>query len=174
VRKPVLAHLLVVGSAALLSAVVAAPPAFSATAHAFGSLVEAEAYDAQHGIRVLTDPTASGGRAVAFSNGGWLRFDSVNFGAPGESSGFATWRSCATGSGTLELRLDSPTATPFLTLQPVGGSCASWYQSSLRLGLTTTPTGVHAFYLHARSDSRCAFYRLDSFKMIKQTSPPIP
>src|SRR4051794_6226832 len=112
--KSAFARLLIVASAALLSALAAAPPALSATVRAFGSVVEAETYDAQHGIRVFTDPAASGGRAVAFSDGDQLRIDNVNFGAVGESSGFATWRSCAIGSGTIELRLDSPTATPFL------------------------------------------------------------
>ena len=173
-RKPAFARLLAVTGAALLSATVAAPPASAAPVRAFGSVVEAETYDAQHGIGVLADPAASGGRAVAFSDGDWIRIDSVNFGAPGEASGYATWRSCATGSGVVDLRLDSPTATPFLTLQPAGGECAAWYRSSLRLGVATTPTGVHTLYLHARSDSRCAFYRLDSLQMIKQTVPPIP
>ena len=167
-------RLLLVAGAALLSTAVAAPPALAAPVRTFGSVIEAESYDAQHGVRVFADPAASGGRAVAFSDGDWLRFDAVDFGAPGESSGFATWRSCATGSGTVELRADSPDATPFLTMSPAGGGCAAWYQSSLRLGLATTPTGVHTFYLRFRSDSRCEFYRFDSLQMIKQTGPPIP
>jgi hypothetical protein len=61
-----------------------------------------------------------------------------------------------------------------LTFTPTGGSCATWTQSSLRLGPSNNPTGVHALYLHARSDGWCSFYRLDSFQLIKQTSPPIP
>jgi carbohydrate binding protein with CBM6 domain len=140
----------------------------------FGGIVEAESYDAHHGVRVIADINASGGRAVAVSGGDWLRYDNVDFGAPGQASGYATWRSCATGAGTITMHLDSPTATPFLTLNPIGGSCAAWSRSSLRLGTSSTPTGVHTFYLRFTSDDRCDFYRLDSFQMIKQTSPPIP
>jgi hypothetical protein len=163
--------------AASASAAVLAPAGVLTAASAtrpFGSLIEAESFDATHGVRVLPDPTASGGRAVAFSGGDWLRFDSVDFGTNGQASGFATWRSCATGPGTIELRIDSPTATPFLTLNPAGGGCAQWYQSSLRLGLATTPTGVHTFYMHATSTEACEFYRFDSLQLIKQTGPPIP
>ncbi|WP_426512372.1 carbohydrate-binding protein [Dactylosporangium sp. McL0621] len=165
---------LVVAGAAVLAVTAAAPPA-AATVRTFGSVVEAESYDAQHGVRVLTDPAASGGHAVAFSPGDQLRLDAVDFGAPGQASGYATWRSCSTGPGTIELRLDSPSTTPFLTLQ-IGttGNCAQWYQSSLRLGVATTPTGVHDLYVSAGGTGRCDFYRLDSLQMIKQTSPPIP
>ena len=173
-RKPALARLLVVASAALLSAVAAAPPAFSAAVRAFGSVVEAETYDAQHRTVTFADPAAAGGRAVAFLPGGWLRIDNVDFGVAGQSSGFAIWRSCAIGSSTVEFRLDSPTAPPFLTEHPGAAGCASWYTSSLRLGLSTTVTGVHSFYLHFRSESRPALYCLDSFQLIKQTIPPIP
>jgi hypothetical protein len=163
----------VAGAAALLGA-VAATPASAAAVRTFGSVIEAESFDAQHGARVLADPAASGGRAVAVSAGDWLRLDQVDFGAPGQWSGFATWRSCATGSGTIELRLDSAQAAPFLTLNPGGGGCAQWYQSSLRLGSAATASGVHALYLHFGSDSQCEFYRLDSLQLIKQTVPPIP
>ncbi|MER7276354.1 carbohydrate-binding protein [Dactylosporangium sp. NPDC000244] len=168
---------LVIAAAVVLAAVsssAVAPPASAATVRPFGSVVEAESYDAQHGVRVFADPAASGGHAVAFSDGDRLRLDAVDFGVPGQASGFATWRSCATGAGTVELRLDSPTATPFLTFQPAGGTCAQWFQSSTRMGVATTPTGVHDLYLSFTSASRCEFYRLDSFQLIKQTGPPIP
>lgn len=165
---------LVIAGAAILAAVAGATPAHAATVRPFGSVVEAESYDAQHGVRVLTDPAASGGHAVALSNGDRLTLDAVDFGLPGQASGFATWRSCATGAGTVELRLDSPTATPFLTFQTAAGSCAQWTPSSLRLGLATTPTGVHDLYLSAHAGSSAEFYRLDSFQMIKQTTIPIP
>jgi len=162
-----------VAGAALLSLLAAAPASASGVTRPFGSLIEAESFDATHGVRVISDATASGGQAVSFSGGDWLRFDSVDFGAPGQASGYARWRSCATGAGTVELRVDSPTATPFLTVTTVGG-CAQWYQSSLRLGVAATPTGVHAFYMHATSTGACDFYRFDSLQMIQQTSPPIP
>ncbi|MFI5914168.1 carbohydrate-binding protein [Dactylosporangium sp. NPDC051541] len=173
-------RLLVIAGAMLAAAAVTAAtaataaPAAAAPVRAFGSVVEAESYDAQHGVRVFNDPAASGGKGVAFSAGDRLRLDAVDFGVPGQASGFATWRSCATGAGTVELRLDSPTATPFLTFQPNGGGCDQWFQSSTRLGLATTPTGVHDLYLSFGGTSRCEFYRLDSFQMIKQTGPPIP
>ncbi|MFC7275860.1 carbohydrate-binding protein [Paractinoplanes rhizophilus] len=165
--------LFTVVGAALLT-LLAATPAAAATTRPFGSLIEAESFDAGHGVRVLADDAASGGSAVAFSGGDWLRLDGVDFGAPGTASGFATWRSCATGAGTIDLRLDSPAATPFLTFTPAGGDCAQWYQSSLRLGPATNPTGVHTLYLQARPGGHCEFYRFDSFQLIKQTFPPIP
>jgi hypothetical protein len=165
---------LLVTAAAALLCVVAADPASAATTRPFGSLIEAESFDATHGIRVLADPAASGGRAIAFSDGDWVRFDGVDFGMPGQASGFATWRSCATGAGVVELRLDTPQATPFLTFNPAGGGCAQWYQSSLRLGPATVPTGVRTLYLHAHSATACDFYRFDSLQLLKQTGPPIP
>ncbi|WP_433061703.1 carbohydrate-binding protein [Dactylosporangium sp. CS-033363] len=178
-RRP----LVIVGASMIAVATAAAPASAASSAasssaaqvRAFGTVVEAESYDAQHGVRTFTDPAASGGRAVAFSPGDRLRLSAVDFGAPGQASGYATWRSCSTGPGTIDLRLDSPTATPFLTFT-IGttGNCTQWYQSSLRLGLATTPTGVHDLYITAAGADRCEFYRLDSFQMIKQTSPPIP
>lgn len=162
-----------IAGAALLSLLAAAPAAAGGGTRPFGSLIEAESFDAAHGVRVILDPTASGGRAVSLSGGDSVRFDSVDFGATGQASGYAKWRSCAPGAGTVELRVDSPAATPFLTMTTVGG-CAQWYQSSLRLGVATTPTGVHSFYLHATSTGACDFYRFDSLQMIQQTSPPIP
>jgi hypothetical protein len=98
----------------------------------------------------------------------------VDFGTYTEASGFATWRACSTGPGTVDLRLDSQTATPFLTLQIVGTNCSQWYTSSQRLGTATTPTGVHDLYVSATGTGRCEFYRLDSFQLIKQTTIPIP
>ncbi|WP_433381092.1 carbohydrate-binding protein [Actinoplanes sp. CA-142083] len=167
--------LFTVVGAALLTLLAATPATAASPTRPFGSLIEAESFDATHGVRVLADANASGGHAIAFSPGDWVRFDSIDFGAPGQTSGYATWRSCATGSGTVELRLDSPAATPFLTFNPSGGGCTQWYQSSLRLGLGSTPTGVHAFYTTARSDATsCDFYRFDSLQLIKQTFPPIP
>ncbi|WP_433220098.1 carbohydrate-binding protein [Dactylosporangium sp. CS-047395] len=168
-------RILLTAGAAALAVAAAAAPASAATVRTFGSVVEAESYDAQHGVRTFTDPAASAGRAVAFSPGDRLRLSAIDFGAPGQASGYATWRSCSTGPGTIDLRLDSPTATPFLTFT-IGttGNCTQWYQSSLRLGLATTPTGVHDLYITAAGTDRCDFYRLDSFQMIKQTSPPIP
>lgn len=64
--------------------------------------------------------------------------------------------------------------TPFLTLTPADDGCAQWFQSSLRLGLASVQLGTHTFYISARAASACAFYRLDSFQMIKQTALPIP
>jgi Carbohydrate binding module (family 6) len=163
-----------VTGAAVLAALLVAAPASAAAPRTFGSLIEAESFDAQHGVQTLADPAASGGHAIALGGGDWVRFDAVEFGDATQASGFATWRSCATGSGTVELRLDSPTATPFLVLSPAAGGCAQWYKSSLRLGLATTPLGTHDLYLTARAGSSRAFYRLDSFQMIQQTANPIP
>jgi hypothetical protein len=167
-------NLLVAGAAFLSALLVAAPAASAAGARSFGSLIQAESFDAQHGVRTLSDPAASGGRAIALGGGDWVRFDNVEFGDSTQASGFATWRSCATGAGTIEFRVDSLTATPFLTLNPVGGGCTQWYESSLRLGLASVQLGTHTFYISAKGTSACAFYRLDSFQMIKQASIPIP
>jgi hypothetical protein len=156
--------------ASLLAAVSVAAPA----PRPFASLVEAESFNAQHATATYADAAASGGRAIALSAGSWVRFDAVDFGDSKTASGYATWRSCATGAGTIDFRLDSLDATPFLTLQPAGGGCTQWYQSSLRMGLATVPLGVHTFYLSARPGSACGFYHLDSFQLIKQTGVPIP
>jgi hypothetical protein len=164
----------IVIAGAVLAAVAAAPPAFSATVRPFGTVVEAESYDAGSGARIYADPAASGGHAVAFSPGDRVRLDAVDFATYTQASGFATWRACSTGPGTVDLRLDSPTATPFLTFQIVGASCAQWGVSSQRLGTATTPAGVHDLYLSASGTNRCEFYRLDSFQLIKQTTIPIP
>jgi len=156
---------------------VTAQPASATAVRPVGVLIEAESYDAQHGTRIRYDATASGGSAVAdIGNGDTLRYDGVDFGATRANvSGFITWREDATGPGTMELRLDSPANPPLYTANFAGDAipCCTWIGSTERY-IPGPNFGIHTVYLSFHSTSRRAFFALDSFLVIKQTSIPIP
>ena len=98
---------------------------------------EAEWADASQGVEITGDDTASGLRKVtSFDAGDWLAWDPANLvGVTGVSAR-------ATGTGTLSLRWDSPTAAPFGTIA-VNGS--GWTDAAATL--SSKPTGTGRLYV---------------------------
>jgi hypothetical protein len=115
---------------------------------------------------VKTEPTSDsgGGRDVGWiTNGDWLRFDCVDFGAEPLTQFNARVASGAAAgvSGLVEVRLDSPTG-------PVAGSFAigstGGWQSWRTVPANLTPTtGMHTVYLVFASGAHSDFVNLNWF-----------
>ncbi|WP_404393728.1 PQQ-dependent sugar dehydrogenase [Humibacillus xanthopallidus] len=98
---------------------------------------EAEWADATQGVEITNDDAASGLRKVtSFDAGDWLAWDPTNL------VGITGVTARATGTGTLSLRWDSPTAAPFGTIA-VNGS--GWTDAAATL--SSKPTGTGRLYV---------------------------
>jgi Carbohydrate binding module (family 6) len=121
----------------------AAPPGRDAY-----SRIEAESYATQSGAEFEDCFDTGGGRdAGHLASGDWLRYASVDFGSS-PANGFSVRYASDVPTGmtaTIEVRLDSPTATPAgaATVTSTGG-----WQTWVTVPATTTPlTGRHDVYL---------------------------
>jgi beta-glucosidase len=110
------------------------------------AVTQAEAYQAQSGTQVEPTTDVGGGQDVGYiTPGDWLAYD-LNFGATSPASVTTRWASAATGSGTIQYRLDGTTG-PVIASVPVSstGGWQTW--TSLTTTLSAAATGVHRVYL---------------------------
>ncbi|MEU7913120.1 glycoside hydrolase family 16 protein [Microbispora bryophytorum] len=128
------------------------------------STVQAENYQAQSGTQVETTQDSGGGQNVGYiSNGDWLRFDGVNFGSTAARQFKARVASGAAAgvSGLVQVRLDSPTATPIGDFAV--GNTGGW-QSWTTVPANITPTtGTHTVYITFSSGQPADFVNLNWF-----------
>ncbi|MEU8177173.1 glycoside hydrolase family 16 protein [Microbispora hainanensis] len=128
------------------------------------STIQAENYQAQSGTQVETTQDSGGGQNVGYiSNGDWLRFDGVNFGSTAARQFKARVASGAPAgvSGLVQVRLDSPTATPIgdFAVANTGG-----WQSWTTVPANITPTtGTHTVYITFSSGQPADFVNLNWF-----------
>lgn len=128
------------------------------------STIQAERYQAQSGTIVETTTDTGGGQNVgAIANGDWLRFDGVNFGSEAARQFKARVASGAAGgvSGLVQVRLDSPTATPIgdFALANTGG-WQSWRTVPANI---SGVTGTHTVYLTFSSGQPADFVNVNWF-----------
>ncbi len=128
------------------------------------STIQAENYQAQNGTQVETTQDSGGGQNVGYiSNGDWLRFDGVNFGSTAARQFKARVASGAAAgvSGLVQVRLDSPTATPIGDFAV--GNTGGW-QSWTTVPANITPTtGTHTVYITFNSGQPADFVNLNWF-----------
>ena len=112
------------------------------------SRIEAESYDAQSGTSTeATTDTGGGSDITGIGNGDWTLYRSVDFGTTPATQLIARAASGAAGgvSGLVEVRLDSPTATPAGSFAIANtGGWQSW--QTVPANITAT-TGQHDVYL---------------------------
>jgi hypothetical protein len=128
------------------------------------STIQAESYASQSGTTLETTTDTGGGQDVGYiANGDWLRYNGVDFGSTGATQFKARVASGAASgvSGLVEVRLDSPTATPVGSFSIAGtGGWQTW---------TTVPanisrvTGTHDVYLTFTSGQSADFVNLNWF-----------
>ncbi|HUR01367.1 MAG TPA: glycoside hydrolase family 16 protein [Nonomuraea sp.] len=128
------------------------------------STIQAERYQAQSGTIVETTTDTGGGQNVgAIANGDWLRFDGVNFGSEAARQFKARVASGAASgvSGLVQVRLDSPTATPIgdFALANTGG-WQSWRTVPANI---SGVTGTHTVYLTFSSGQPADFVNVNWF-----------
>src|SRR5690606_34964961 len=112
------------------------------------STIQAEDYSAQSGTITETTTDTGGGKNVgAIGNGDWLRYDNVDFGSTpaGQFKARVASGAAAGVSGLVQVRLDSPTATPIgdFAIANTGG-WQSWRTVPANIAPTT---GKHTVYL---------------------------
>ncbi|MFD1372014.1 carbohydrate-binding protein [Actinoplanes sichuanensis] len=133
----------------------------TATVDAF-AVQQAESFSARSGGTVVA--CDEGGKAVtALGNGDWLRYDNVDFGTTRAVDFLARAASGVTGggSGLIQIRLDSPSATPIgdFALDNTGG----WQSWRSVPGNVSAPTGTHTLYLTFQSAQPADYAALNWF-----------
>ncbi|MGW0817314.1 PQQ-dependent sugar dehydrogenase [Streptomyces viridiviolaceus] len=102
------------------------------------SLLEAEHADAQSGVEVADDDSASGLRKVtSFDEGDRLAYDPVDL------SGISAVKTVAAGAGKLQLRWNSAEAEPFATVEVPAGD--GW--QTVTTALEDAPSGTGRLYV---------------------------
>ncbi|WP_328855746.1 glycoside hydrolase family 16 protein [Microbispora hainanensis] len=128
------------------------------------STIQAENYQAQSGTQLEATQDTGGGQNVAYiSNGDWLRFDGVNFGSTAARQFKARVASGAAAgvSGLVQVRLDSPTATPIGDFAVANtGGWQSWTTVPANIAPTT---GTHTVYITFSSGQPADFVNLNWF-----------
>ncbi|WP_211589869.1 PQQ-dependent sugar dehydrogenase [Microbispora sp. H11081] len=101
-------------------------------------LMQAEHGDDSEGVTKTQDETASGlSKITSFDAGDYIAYDPVNF------AGITAVKTQASGAGTLSLRWNSATATPFATVAIPAGS--GW--QTVTTPLSNAPTGTGKLYV---------------------------
>jgi hypothetical protein len=136
-------------------------PAAKSTLDAY-AVLQAESFTSRSGGTVVT--CDEGGKAVtALGNGDWLRYDNVNFGTSRAIDFVARVASGLTGggSGLIQIRLNSPSATPIgdFALDNTGG----WQSWRSVPGNVSAPTGTHTVYLTFTSAQPADYAALNWF-----------
>ena len=139
-----------------------APPA-GGSVSAFAT-IQAEAYSSQSGSQTETTSDTGGGQDVGYlANGDWLAYSGVDFGSGGATQFQARVASGAAAgvSGLVQVRLDSPTATPVGSFSLAGtGGWQTWRTVPTTISRTT---GVHTVYLTFSSGQPADFTNINWF-----------
>ncbi|MGW0806686.1 glycoside hydrolase family 16 protein [Nonomuraea sp. NPDC002799] len=128
------------------------------------STIQAERYQAQSGTIVETTTDTGGGQNIgAIAGGDWLRFDGVNFGTVAAQQFRARVASGAGAgvSGLVQVRLDSPTATPIGDFAV--GNTGGWQSWRTVPANISGVTGTHTVYLTFSSGQPADFVNVNWF-----------
>ncbi|HET9173457.1 MAG TPA: beta-1,3-glucanase family protein [Actinospica sp.] len=128
------------------------------------STIQAASSSAKNGTQTETTTDTGGGQDVGWiSNGCWLAYDNVDFGATGAGQLIARVASGAASgiSGLVAVALDSPTATPVgsFAIASTGG-WQSWETVPANI---STVTGTHTVYLVFSSGQPADFVNIHWF-----------
>jgi hypothetical protein len=126
--------------------------------------IQAESAAAVQGIEMQDTEDQGGGKNAGWiSNGDWLRYNDINFGA-GPATEFAARVASDIGggkTGRMELRLDDPASTPIGTMTV--GNLGGWQNWQNQVTTITPVKGKHTLYLTFASDSDDDFLNLNFF-----------
>lgn len=139
------------------------PPPTGGGTSAFAT-IQAETYSSQSGTQTETTGDVGGGQDVGYiANGDWLAYSGVNFGTTGATQFQARVASGAAAgiSGLVQVRLDSPTATPVgsFAIASTGG----WQTWRTVPTSITKVTGTHTVYLTFSSGQPADYVNINWF-----------
>ncbi|MFD5595200.1 glycoside hydrolase family 16 protein [Streptomyces griseorubiginosus] len=130
---------------------------------AYGT-IQAESFNGQNGVGTETTTDTGGGQNIAsLANGDWALYQNVDFGSTGATQFVARVASGAAGgvSGLVEVRLDSPTATPVGSFSIANtGGWQSWRTVPANISRVT---GTHTVYLTFTSGQPADFVNVNWF-----------
>ncbi|WP_433888949.1 glycoside hydrolase family 3 N-terminal domain-containing protein [Streptomyces sp. CA-111067] len=125
------------------------------------AVTQAEAYTSQSGTQTEATTDTGGGQDVGYiAPGDWLAYGNVDFGSPGAVSVTTRLASAATGTGTVQYRLDSTTG-PVIAAVPVSGTGGWQNWTSTTTSLTGTATGKHTLYATFTANGGADFVNLN-------------
>ncbi|MFD4554483.1 glycoside hydrolase family 16 protein [Streptomyces sp. NPDC058469] len=128
------------------------------------SAVQAESYDSQSGTIAETTTDTGGGQDIgSIANGDWALYKGVNFGSTAATQFYARVASGAASgvSGLVQVRLDSPTATPIGSFALANsGGWQSWRTVPANI---SSVTGTHDVYLTFTSGQPADFVNVNWF-----------
>ncbi|MFF3961685.1 glycoside hydrolase family 16 protein [Streptomyces griseorubiginosus] len=128
------------------------------------STIQAESFNGQNGVGTETTTDSGGGQNIAsLANGDWALYQNVDFGSTGATQFVARVASGAAGgvSGLVEMRLDSPTATPVGSFSIANtGGWQSWRTVPANISRVT---GTHSVYLTFASGQPADFVNVNWF-----------
>ncbi|MFF4781295.1 glycoside hydrolase family 16 protein [Streptomyces griseorubiginosus] len=128
------------------------------------STIQAESFNGQNGVGTETTTDSGGGQNIAsLANGDWALYQNVDFGSTGATQFVARVASGAAGgvSGLVEVRLDSPTATPVGSFSIANtGGWQSWRTVPANISRVT---GTHSVYLTFTSGQPADFVNVNWF-----------
>ncbi|TCR20497.1 glycoside hydrolase family 16 protein [Streptomyces sp. BK205] len=128
------------------------------------STIQAESFNGQNGVGTETTTDSGGGQNIAsLANGDWALYQNVDFGSTGATQFVARVASGAAGgvSGLVEVRLDSPTATPVGSFSIANtGGWQSWRTVPANISRVT---GSHSVYLTFTSGQPADFVNVNWF-----------
>ncbi|MER6249558.1 glycoside hydrolase family 16 protein [Streptomyces griseorubiginosus] len=128
------------------------------------STIQAESFNGQSGVGTETTTDSGGGQNIAsLANGDWALYQNVDFGSTGATQFVARVASGAAGgvSGLVEVRLDSPTATPVGSFSIANtGGWQSWRTVPANISRVT---GTHSVYLTFTSGQPADFVNVNWF-----------
>ncbi|WP_328751787.1 glycoside hydrolase family 16 protein [Streptomyces sp. NBC_00285] len=130
---------------------------------AYGT-IQAESYNGQSGVSTETTTDTGGGQDIgSLANGDWALYQNVTFGSTAATQFVARVASGAGNgvSGLVEVRLDSPTATPVGSFSVANtGGWQSWRTVPANMG---SVTGTHNVYLTFTSGQPADFVNVNWF-----------
>ncbi|MBY8883396.1 carbohydrate-binding protein [Streptomyces sp. PTM05] len=137
------------------------PPSGGPSAY---STIQAESYTSQSGTQNETCSDSGGGQDVGWiANGDWLEYNGVDFGS-GDATQFdarVASGAAAGVSGLVQVRLDSPTATPVGSFSV--GSTGGWQNWKTIPANISKVTGTHNVYLTFSSGQSADFVNVNWF-----------
>ncbi|KPI14656.1 Carbohydrate binding family 6 [Actinobacteria bacterium OK074] len=137
------------------------PPTGSRDAY---SAIQAESYDSQSGTVAETTTDTGGGQDLgSLANGDWALYKGVDFGSTAATQFNARVASGAASgvSGLVEVRLDSPTATPIGSFSIANtGGWQTWRTVPANI---SSVTGTHDVYLTFTSGQSADFVNVNWF-----------
>jgi beta-glucosidase len=125
------------------------------------AVTQAESFTSQSGTQTEATTDTGGGQDVGYiAPGDWLAYGNVDFGSPGAVSVTTRLASAATGTGTVQYRLDSTTG-PVIASVPVSGTGGWQNWTSTTTSLTGTATGKHTLYATFTANGGADFVNLN-------------